>query len=399
MTSPPRQPGDPGSYTIIDLDLSKYDRIASRFRLEQRDSQDFLKAGIATRNKAFNQLIARIEQVAVASTSPLLLTGPTGVGKSQLARRIYQLKKMRRQLAAGAGALVEVNCATLRGDGAMSALFGHTKGAFTGAANARGGLLREAHNGMLFLDEIGELGLEEQAMLLRAIEHGSFLPVGSDREVTSTFQVLCGTNRSLPERVAAGRFREDLLARINMWTFELPALRDRLEDIEPNLDYELDRWAETEGTRVTFSKEARKLFLDFARSPAALWSGNFRDFGAAIRRMSTLADGGRITVGNVREELERLRTAWQHVDAGADSDLMRRHLDGQTIAALDRFDRVQLAEVIRVCLGAKSISEAGRILFAESRKRRRTTNDADRVRKYLARYALTWHSLTDTGPC
>ncbi len=128
------------------------------------------------------------------SRAPILLMGPTGAGKSQLARRVFELKKARRQVS---GELVDVNCATLRGDGAMSALFGHVKGAFTGALEARAGLLRKAHGGVLFLDEIGELGADEQAMLLRAIEEKVFLPVGSDREVKSDFVLLAGTNRDL----------------------------------------------------------------------------------------------------------------------------------------------------------------------------------------------------------
>ena len=140
----------------------------------------------------------------------------------------------------------------------MSALFGHRKGAFTGAAADRPGLLRAADKGVLFLDEIGELGLDEQAMILRAIEEKTFLPVGADKEVASDFQLIAGTNRDLGEAVAAGRFRDDLFARLNLWTFALPALRDRREDIEPNLDYELDRFAEREGSRVSFNSEARR---------------------------------------------------------------------------------------------------------------------------------------------
>ena len=390
QTSPPKTKGQPGPYSIIDLDLSKYDRIASRFRLEQRESRDFLKSGIATRNKAFNKLIERIEQVAIASKAPLLLMGPTGAGKSQLARRVYELKKLRKQIA---GRFVEVNCATIRGDAAMSALFGHKKGAFTGAVGPREGLLREANGGVLFLDEIGELGLEEQAMLLRAVEEGSFLPVGSDREVESDFQLMSGTNRDLHEAVSKGTFRDDLLARINLWTFHLPALRERPEDMEPNLDYELTRWTETHGDRVTFSKEARKLFVDFATSPAATWAGNFRDFSAAVARMATLSDGGRITVPIVREELDRLRASWQRPGSAGGDDVLARFLDEATVASLDLFDRVQLAEVLRVCATAKSLSDAGRTLFSESRKRRSTTNDADRVRKYLARFELSWSDI------
>lgn len=389
QSGPPKEKGKAGAYSIIDLDLSKYDRIASRFRLEQSESRQFLKSGIATRNKDFNRLIERIEQVAIASKAPLLLMGPTGAGKSQLARRVYELKKMRKQVT---GRFVEVNCATIRGDGAMSTLFGHTRGAFTGAVGPREGLLREAHGGILFLDEIGELGLEEQATLLRAIEEGRFLPVGSDREVESTFQLISGTNRDLHQAVVQHTFRDDLLSRINLWTFQLPALRDRTEDLEPNLDYELARWTETHGNRVTFSKEARKLFLDFAASPTAIWAGNFRDFSAAVERMATLSEGGRITVPAVREEIDRLCASWQRPSTGS-NDVLGRFLDGNAIAALDLFDRVQLAEVVRVCSTSKSLSDAGRTLFSESRKRRSSTNDADRVRKYLARFGLSWADL------
>lgn len=391
QTGPPQRAGNPGTFSIIDLDLSKYDRIASRFRQEQSESRDFLKSGIATKNPAFNKLIDRIEQVAIASRTPLLLMGPTGAGKSQLARRIFELKKRRRQVD---GRFVEVNCATIRGDGAMSALFGHVKGAFTGAVAGRDGLLREAHNGTLFLDEIGELGLEEQAMLLRAVEEGKFFPVGSDREADSQFQLLSGTNRDLHEAVARGTFREDLLARINLWTFRLPALRERPEDMEPNLDYELTRWSETQGTRVTFSKEARKLFLDFATSARATWSGNFRDFSAAVQRMATLAEGGRIAVPNVRDEIERLELNWHRparLERGEEA--LSRYVSPETLATLDRFDRVQLADVLNVCAAAKSLSDAGRTLFAESRKRRSSLNDADRVRKYLAKFDITWADL------
>src|SRR3569623_1764941 len=237
----------PGTWNIIDLDLSRYDSIATRFAAASAESTSFLKSGIDTRNTAFNRLIDEIEQVAVRSTAPVLLCGPTGAGKSQLARRIYELKRLKHQLG---GPFVEVNCATLRGDGAMSALFGHRKGAFTGAAADRPGLLRAAAKGMLFLDESGELGLDEQAMILRAIEDKRFLPVGADTEAASEFQLIAGTTRDLGRAVAEGRFRDDLFARLNLWTFALPGLAERREDIAPNLDYELDRFAEREVAEI-----------------------------------------------------------------------------------------------------------------------------------------------------
>ena len=379
-----------GDYHIIDLDLSQYDRIASRFALDRQDALSFLKSGINTRNRAFNRLVERIEQVALASRAPILLTGPTGAGKSLLGRRVYELKMARGLIT---GDFVEVNSATLRGAAAMSALFGHVKGAFTGAIQARQGLLRAADGGIFFLDEIGELGLEEQAMLLRALEEKTFLPVGSDREVKSDFLLIAGTNHDLQADIEAGRFREDLLARINLWTFHLPSLCERPEDIEPNLDYELDRCTELTGTRVSFNKEARKLFLQFATSPEARWRGNFRDLNGAVTRMGTLAPGGRISNAIVREEIERLHAAWRSATSEAPDGLLHEVLESARIAELDRFERVQLTDVLQVCRSALTLSEAGRTLFAASRKRKTTQNDANRLRKYLARYGIDWRDL------
>lgn len=387
-----REGGAPGRYTIIDLDLSKYDRIAQRFTSERRAAAEFLKAGIATRNAAFNKTIEEIEHVAVHSSAPILLTGPTGAGKSSLARRIHELKHVRRGLP---GKFVEVNCATLRGDAAMSALFGHKRGAFTGATADRAGLLREAHEGLLFLDEIGELGTDEQAMLLHAIEEKTFYPLGSDREVESDFELICGTNRDPHEAVRAGTFREDLLARINTWTFEMPGLSRRREDIEPNIQYELSQITAATGQMYRFNKEGLARFLAFARSPEAAWTGNFRDLNAAVARMATMAPAGRITLEVVEAEISRLLRSWRpgaRRMAADSSDRLVELLDTR-LESLDEFDRVQLAHVIGVCDESATLSAAGRRLFAVSRARRGVTNDADRLRKYLGRFGLDWATI------
>ena len=387
QTSPSRgiPQEEPCSIDVIDLDLSRYDRIASRFEREHVEGLSFLKSGIATRNGPFNELIERIERVSIASPAPILLQGPTGAGKSQLARRIYELKRRRDRVK---GAFVEVNCATVRGDGAMSALFGHVKGAFTGAQRDRPGLLRAADQGVLFLDEIAELGLDEQAMLLRALEERTFLPVGCDREVQSAFQLIAGTNQDLRDQVAAGRFRDDLLARINLWTFELPGLADRREDIEPNLEFELERAEQENGRQARFNKEARTAYLTFAQAPDARWLGNFRDLNASITRLATLAGGGRITLDLVRAETAQLLASWRRQSPDPQRATLVPVMGEEAFAALDRFDRVQLAEVVRVVLRTRNLSAAGRELFAASRTRRKSVNDADRVRKYLARFGV-----------
>ena len=398
QTAPPRKQraGDPGSWSIIDLDLARYDRIAQRFAQVSEETTTFLKSGIETRSAAFNRMIEQIERVAGKSRAPMLLMGPTGAGKSKLAANVFELKRQRQGLA---GRFVEVNCATLRGDGAGSALFGHVRGAFTGAASDRAGLLKSADGGLLFLDEIGELGLDEQAMLLRAIEDKRFPPLGGDREISSDFQLIAGTNRDLGQAVRDGRFRDDLYARLNLWTFHLPGLKERSEDIEPNLDFELARYARSHGEQVRFNREARERYLRFATSADAAWPGNFRDLGASLTRMATLSESGRITVAVVDEEIARLRRLW----SGRGADESQGEIDfvallgAESAQQLDRFDRVQLAEVVRVCRAAKSLSEAGRTLFQASRERRGSVNDSDRLRKYLARFGLDFGRIQAGG--
>ncbi len=390
QTSPPKkreEDGTAGTVAVIDLDLSRYNQIAQRFRREHEETVSFLKSGIATRSPNFNRMIEQIERVAVRSRAPMLLIGPTGAGKSFLAKRVYELKRARHQLS---GRFVEVNCATLRGDAAMSALFGHVKGAFTGAQNERPGLLRAADGGLLFLDEIGELGLDEQAMLLKAVEEKRFFPMGGDREVESDFQLIAGTHRDLRQWVAQGRFREDLYARINLWTYELPGLAARSQDIEPNLEFELARFAQEQGEQVRFNVEAKRRYLAFATSAEAAWPGNFRELSASVTRMATLAETGRITETVAEEEVGRLRRTWSD---GREDGIDR--LLGDRAATLDLFDRMQLEGVVRVCRESKSLSDAGRRLFAASRQEKKQPNDADRLRKYLSRFDLSWEQLTE----
>ena len=391
QSSPAGKQDTAGKYAVIDLDLSKYDRIAQRFQIEQEDAASFLKSGIHTKSAVFNQMIDQIEKVVIKTRAPVLLMGPTGAGKSQLAKRIYELKKLRHQLA---GPFVDVNCATLRGDGAMSALFGHKKGAFTGAVSDRLGLLASANGGILFLDEVGELGLDEQAMVLRAVEEKRFFPVGSDKEASSNFQLLAGTNKDLAREVEKGRFREDLLARLSLWTYCLPGLKDRKEDVEPNIDHELRKFAQLNAQNVTFNKEAREKYLKFCLCAEAIWSANFRDLSASIQRMATLAQAGRIRIDEVDDEIARLRRVWQSPGKNR-MHLLGALLQPEEMDSLDLFDCMQLEKVIEICGRENSLSAAGRRLFSNTRTKKKMANDADRLSKYLERFGLNWKRIKE----
>lgn len=386
QTRPGKRDGPPGPLDIVDLDLSRYPAIARRRHTQQLEGQSLLKMGIETRSEVFAGLIASLERAALGPPVPLLLWGETGVGKSALARRIYALRKARGALD---GPLVEVNCATLRGALRESALFGHKRGAFTGAERDRKGYLLAADEGMLFLDEVGELGLEEQAVLLTAIEEGRFFPVGADTPVHSRFALVCGTNRDLRVEVQAGRFRDDLLARISTWSFCLPPLRERREDIEENLRFELERFADTYKRQVRFSRAGLKTYLAFARSEQARWPHNFRDLSQSVLRMCASASEGLIDTDDVASEITRLSELWAPATGGGLAPSYAAQQGAENApASLHRVERVQHALVLEALRRSRSLAEAGRWLFDGDSAQGAKTNHSDRARKLCARMKI-----------
>ncbi|PSV00403.1 RNA repair transcriptional activator RtcR family protein [Photobacterium kishitanii] len=368
-----------GLYKIIDLNLAKYDEYRSILIDDSRISTEFLKGGVLTYNEAYNSLISTIERVAVRNNLPILIGGATGAGKTALAKRLYDLKK---QKGIVKGNFIYLNCATLRVDTAHSVLFGHKKGAFTGASESREGLIKAADCGVLFLDEIGAMALDVQSMLLHAIETKLFYPMGSDKECSSNFTLICGTNENLTENSNRGDFRNDLLARIDTWFFELPSLADRREDIAPNVDFELSKYEETYGERVRFNIEAQKKYLTFSSS--AKWKRNFRDLSSSILRMCTLAKSGTITEADVADEIVRLNRSWCISNVSCDNDIesvpeklelsrsrgdfFELVVNKYELSEKNAIELGSIRSVLSICTKCTSAKEASFVVFGEERK-------------------------------
>jgi transcriptional regulator with GAF, ATPase, and Fis domain len=246
----------------------------------------FAYASIIGHSEVLRTTLRLIDRVANADI-PVLILGESGSGKELIARAIHQNGSRSSQ------PFISENCAAIPETLLESTLFGHVKGAFTGAARAHTGLFELAHRGTLFLDEVGEMSLGMQAKLLRAIESGEIRPVGSERSRTVDVRVLCATHRNLEQMVAAGTFRKDLFYRLNVIAIPVPPLRERTDDIEPLIAHFLRRHGQ--GRALQISPEARRALLGYG------WPGNVRELENEVRRLLILSDG--------RIEIEHLSPA------------------------------------------------------------------------------------------
>jgi DNA-binding NtrC family response regulator len=234
---------------------------------------------IVARSGAMLRVLDVVRKVA-PTPSTVLIYGESGTGKELIARAIH------RQSAGAESRFLPVNCAAIPNDLLENQLFGHRKGAFTGADRDQAGVFVHAGPGTVFLDEIGELPLATQAKLLRAIEHKEVLPVGADEPVAVRARILAATNKVLHREVEQGRFRDDLFYRLNVVSIALPPLRERREDIPDLVDHLLARHAQTLGKKLHgVSHEAMKLLL------AGRWRGNVRELDNALQRAAILGEG------------------------------------------------------------------------------------------------------------
>jgi formate hydrogenlyase transcriptional activator len=256
------------------------DRLAvENVYLKEEIQQEHNFEEIVGRSPSIARVLSLVETVAPTNSSVLIL-GETGTGKELVARAIHDRSPRRDS------PLVKVNCSAISAGLVESELFGHVRGAFTGAMNARIGRFEVANGGTIFLDEIGELPLETQVKMLRVLQEREIEPVGSNQSKKVDVRIIAATNRDLEREIAAGRFRADLYFRLNVFPIVMPRLRDREGDIEPLVHFFIDRFAREFGKRIEGVSRAS---LD--RLVAYDWPGNVRELSNLIERAVVLATG------------------------------------------------------------------------------------------------------------
>jgi DNA-binding NtrC family response regulator len=277
--------------------------------------------------------MARLYELArrVAPTrSTVLIQGESGTGKEVLARYIHEQSGGERFLA--------VNCAAIPNDLLENQLFGHRKGAFTGADRDQPGVFVHAGDGTVFLDEIADLSLATQAKLLRAIEQKEIMPVGANEPVRVEARILAATNRGLAGEVQAGRFREDLFYRLNVVTLQLPPLRDRREDIPELVEFLLTKHVKALNKRIAgVSHEAMRILM------ACPWKGNVRELDNALQRAVILGDGPLVTPADLPPDLAPIPDDPNLVD-----DLTQ---------AMKRFEKRHIERILRQTANKKEAAE------------------------------------------
>lgn len=295
-------------------------------------------------------VLRRVARFAT-SDAPVAILGETGSGKEVVARLLHD------NSTRASCPFVPVNVAALPAELLESELFGHGKGAFTGATTAREGLFESAQGGTLFLDEVAELPLSLQAKLLRAVQDGEVRRVGENRAFAVDARIVCATHRDLVERVRCGQFREDLYYRLKVLSVRIPPLRERSEDILPMAQQLLME----EHTRARrFSKDAERLLLEYA------WPGNVRELQNAVKHGAALAEDEQVRPLDLPEEL-LAGSARSSTDAAPSTDLR----------SLAEVEREHILQVLDACRGSQA--QAARILGVARNTLWRKVREYDRA--------------------
>jgi two-component system, NtrC family, response regulator AtoC len=272
-----------------------------------------------------------------ATDSTVLITGESGTGKGVLARKLHEDSRRR------SGPFIPVNCSAIPEHLLESELFGHVKGAFTGADRTRKGLFLQADRGTIFLDEIGELPLHMQAKLLHAIEDKSVRAVGSEESRRIDVRIAAATNRNLAQMVKEAQFREDLFFRLSMFHVHVPPLRDRIGDVRPLVEYFIAQLGKESGRAMTLDTEAEEFLSSFR------WPGNVRQLENVINRAFILADGDQIRAADLPSEVTR-------ITAIDDRDQAKIEAEGDLREQVRRFEGTLINKVLDDAKGDRRLA-------------------------------------------
>jgi DNA-binding NtrC family response regulator len=305
--------------------------------------------GLICSSERMLDLVKTVRRVAPTNV-PVLITGETGVGKELFARALHQASLRAKQ------AFIPFNCTTVPREMIDSQLFGHRRGAFTGAQEDAPGLIRSAAGGTLFLDEIGEMSAEAQPKLLRFLESGEILPLGERRPVPVDVRIAAATNTDLEDQVTQGRFREDLFYRLNVIRIHVPPLRERREEIPALVEHFLERYGrELQKPALRVADETLEYLVLFR------WPGNVRQLANEVRRMVALSEPGAVLMPEhlAADIIAARRTIPAERLATEATEVVTR-IDQPLAASLEHVERAAILRAITVCDGR--VDEAAKML-------------------------------------
>jgi DNA-binding NtrC family response regulator len=339
-------------------------------RIKKKQDGTLTFSDLVLKSESMRRVIALGRRAAASNANiAVLIEGESGVGKELIARAVQG------ESARAGKPFVTVNCGAIPENLVESTLFGHEKGSFTGAVDKRIGKFQEADGGTLFLDEVGELPLDAQVKLLRALQEGEIEPVGGKRPLKVDFRLIAATNRDMIQLVKDGKFREDLYYRLNVYPIAVPPLRERMSDVPELANHFLARFAAEEGKRITgLSDEALRLITSYS------WPGNVRQLENALFRAVVLADGSELTVAEFPQIATHVEGFRAEVPP-APAPVMRPVYTGPALLGAEDTvpQTVEIFGSAKGSLGIPAVDAEGEIRSLEA-------IEADMIRLALGRY-------------